>query len=98
MSREEHDAMAATGRVQEGAGGTTYVAHPADPAAFVRQARPGAGYVEFDVPASSLSPAGQPGWAQIRGPNHWLSQRIAAMGRPVPEMPPALNIEWLLTK
>jgi len=90
--------MVSSGMVQEGGGGVTYVANPADPAAYGRQAVPGSYYVEFDVPNSSLSPAGEPGWAQIRGPNFWMSQRLAQMGRPVPQFPPALNIEWLLTK
>jgi hypothetical protein len=37
MSRVEYDAMRQTGHVQEGAGGTTYVAHPVDPNAFGRE-------------------------------------------------------------
>lgn len=98
MSRDEHDAMAQSGVVQEGAGGTTYVANPADPAAYGRQAAPGTGYVEFDVPHSSLYPAGEPGWAQIPGP-HSLQARLALRrGLPPPQFPPALNIQWLMEK
>ncbi|MFI1920499.1 putative T7SS-secreted protein [Nocardia sp. NPDC020380] len=98
MNPEEHQKMVDTGFVQEGGGGTTYVANPADPAAFRRQAPPGSVYVEFDVPTSSISPAGEPGWGQIRGPNHWMSQRLATMGRPVPEMPRAHNLSLMETK
>ena len=65
-----------SGVVQEGAVGTPYVAFPADPAAYGRQAALGTGYVEFDVPRSSLYPAGEPGWAQIPGPNS-LQARLA---------------------
>jgi hypothetical protein len=98
MSAEEHGNMVSSGMVQEGSGGVTYVANPADPAAYARQAVPGSFYLEFEVPQSSLSPGGEPGWAQIRGPNFWMSQRLAKLGRPVPQFPPALNIEWLLTR
>ena len=48
--------MTETGIVQEGAGGVTNVASPADPAAYMQQAVSGSRYVEFNVPADSLSP------------------------------------------
>jgi hypothetical protein len=90
--------MESTGMVQEGAGGTTYVAHPADPAAYGMQAAKGNRYVEFDVPADSLRSAGKEGWAQIPGPNSLYGRLAVARGEPVPQFPPARNIEWLQTK
>ncbi|WP_260844948.1 RHS repeat-associated core domain-containing protein [Streptomyces sp. SLBN-31] len=98
MSREEHSAMKDTGVVQEGAGGTTYVAHPATPEAYGRQAAPGTGYVEFDVPRGSLYPAGEPGWAQIPGPSSLQGRLALRRGQPIPQFPPALNIQWLMGK
>ncbi len=98
MSPAEHEAMTDSGMVQEGGGGTTYVAHPADPAAYGQQAAVGSRYVEFDVPQDSLAPAGKEGWAQIPGPNSLYGRLAAMRGEPIPQFPPALNIEWLLTK
>lgn len=66
--------MTDTGVVQEGAGGDTNVASPADPEAFVRQAASGSRYVEFDVPEDSLSQGGKAGWATIRGPNSFWAR------------------------
>jgi hypothetical protein len=40
MSQAEHEAMTNTGTVQEGAGGVTNVASPADPAAYLQQVMP----------------------------------------------------------
>jgi len=98
MSRAEHAAMTETGMVQEGGGGTTYVAHPADFAAYGQQAAVGSRYVEFDVPRDSVAPAGKAGWAQIPGPDSLYGRLAAMRGLPVPQFPPAVNIEWLLTK
>jgi hypothetical protein len=96
MSRDEYDSMVASGKVQEGAGGTSYVASPADPAAYGRQAAQGTGYAEFDVPASSLRPAGEPGWAQIPGPGSLFSRLAVRRGMPPLEFPDALNIsDWM---
>jgi hypothetical protein len=86
--------MTDTGIVQEGAGGVTSLASPADPEAYTRQAVSGSRYVEFDVPQEALSPGGKVGWATLRGPNSFC----ARAGLALPEMPPALNMEWLLTK
>jgi hypothetical protein len=94
MSAAEHQSMTDTGVVQEGAGGVTNVASPANSEAYLRQAVSGSRYVEFDVPQGTLSPGGEVGWATIRGPNSFW----ARYGRALPEMPPALNIEWLLAK
>jgi hypothetical protein len=98
MSSSEHEAMAETGMVQEGGGGTTYVAHPADSTAYGRQAALGSRYVEFDVPRDSVVPGGKTGWAQIPGPDSLYGRLAAMRGLPVPQFPPAFNIEWLLTK
>jgi len=91
MSAAEHDAMVETGTVQEGAGGVTSVASPADPEAYMSQAAPGSRYVEFDVPTDSLSQGGKEGWSTIRGPNSWY----ARFGRALPTMPAAANITWV---
>ncbi|MGH2769078.1 MAG: RHS repeat-associated core domain-containing protein, partial [Actinomycetota bacterium] len=98
MSPREHAAMVRTGEVQVGAGGTTHVAHPANPESYMRQAAPGSHYVEFDVPANSLSPAGRPDWAQIPSPDHLLGRLAAKRGTPVPSPVPASNIVHHATK
>jgi len=98
MSPAEHMAMIETGRVQEGGGGTTYVAHPPDPAVYGRQASRGSRYLEFDVPRDSVVPAGKAGWAQIPGPDSLYGRLAAMRGLPIPHFPPAVNIEWLLSK
>jgi hypothetical protein len=90
--------MLETGIVQEGAGGTTYVADPADPAAYGKQAAMRSRYLEFDVPRDCLIPGGKTGWAQIPGPDSLYGRLAAMRGQPVPQFPPAANIEWLLTK
>ncbi|WP_327141157.1 putative T7SS-secreted protein [Nocardia sp. NBC_01327] len=95
MSQDEYENMVGTGTVQGGAGGTTYVASPPDPAAYGRQAAVGTGYTEFDVPTSSLRPAGEPGWAQIPGPDSMHSRLAERKGSPPLEFPPASNIsDW----
>ena len=98
MSAAEYEAMTKTGIVQEGGGGTTYVARPADPAAYGQQAAPGSRYVEFDVPKASLRGGGKEGWAQIPGPNSVYGRLAAARGEPVPQFPPARNVELVQTK
>jgi RHS repeat-associated protein len=98
MSSSEHEAMVETGMVQEGGGGTTYVAHPADSTAYGPQAALGSRYIEFDVPRDSVVPAGKTGWAQIPGPDSLYGRLAAMRGLSVRPFPPAVNIEWLLTK
>lgn len=93
MHPDEHAAMVATEEVQVGGGGTTHVAHPADMAAFQKQAKPGSQYVEFDVSESTLRPGGAPGWAQIPSPDHPLYGRLAEKtGIPLQHPVPAHNI------
>lgn len=49
MSQGEYDEMVKTGYVQESISGTTHVARPADISAYIKQAKPGSLYVEFNV-------------------------------------------------
>jgi hypothetical protein len=98
MSQDEHEAMTGTGMVQEGAGGTTCVAHPADVHSYMAQARPGTRHIEFDVPRSSLTQAGKEGWAQIPGPKSMQGRLAGLRGDPLPQFPPALNIQWRATR
>ena len=97
MSPQEYDLMTATGFVQESRSGTTHVASPADQAAFQAQAAVGSLNIEFDVPRDSVK-ATQPGWAKILGPNTLEARLAAAKGRPMPQMPPAANIQHIATK
>ena len=100
MSRAEYDAMVQTGSVQVGTGSkTTYVLSPASPTAFITQAKPASVYVEFDVPTSSLRPAGSPEWAQIPTPDHRIYGPIAQRGgSPLLPTVPACNIVLLASK
>ena len=85
--------MNSTGKVIEGGGGRTYVTNPANPDAFAGSG-PGSVFAQFDVPKSSLFPAGKPEWGVIPGPN-------AGTGiyGPLPsEMPPATCIVWVCSK
>ena len=68
MSREEYALMKDSGRVQEGAGGSTSVAI-SGPASFSKQAQSGSVYVEFTVPSNSILPGGQADWFRLVGPN-----------------------------
>lgn len=68
MSQNEYDAMKASGRVQEGAGGATSVATSRS-SSFAKQAKPGSIYVEFRVPRNSLLQGGQSDWRIIVGPS-----------------------------
>ncbi|WP_458351902.1 TreTu family toxin [Rugamonas violacea] len=86
--------MLVSRRVQESYSGTTHVSLPPSPRAFMRQARPGSLYVEFDVLSTCLKSTGA-GWAKIIGPNS-LEGRIAMhKGLPILHMPKASNIEHL---
>lgn len=97
MSEKEYNAMTSTGYVQESYSGTTHVARPANPNAFIKQAKVGSYYVEFDVPASSLVNSGN-GWARIRGP-HSIDAKLAILrNQPIPQMPKATNIVLVRVK
>ncbi|MCP3017205.1 HINT domain-containing protein [Nocardiopsis dassonvillei] len=94
MSEGEYQAMSDTGKVQAGSGRTsTYVAHSDNSDAYRKQAAPGSIYAEFDVPCSCLKPAGEPGWAQIPGPQHPIYAKLnAKRGLPPLEMPSSENL------
>ncbi|NDP59174.1 MAG: hypothetical protein GZ090_07445 [Oxalobacteraceae bacterium] len=83
--------MNVSGKVQESFSGTTHVAVPANPSAFVNQARPGSVYVEFNVPTSSLKETSQ-GWSKIIGPNSLEGRLALRKGQSVPQMPNATEI------
>ena len=82
MSEEEFERMEETGLVQVGDSGTTYVANPANPDSYRRQARAGSVYVEFRVPSSALAAAGQPDWAQIPSPDSVRGRLAQNQGNP----------------
>ena len=97
MHPDELAKMQETGIVQESTSTITHVADPADIEAFRRQAKSGTIYTEFDVPASSLRPTST-GWSRIVGPSGPEGRNAAFRGRPIPQMPPALNINPIATK
>ncbi|RKG65420.1 hypothetical protein D7V80_23335 [Corallococcus sp. CA054B] len=97
MSEVEYKAMQATGKVQQSFTGTTHVAYPAKPEAFMSQAKPGAFYVEFDVPMSTVKPT-QQAWAKIVGPQSLEGRLAAKKGLPLPVIPDAENISHAATK
>jgi hypothetical protein len=94
MSQEEYNQMIKTGRVQIPLNGSqrSYVADPANMGAFPA-AKSGSLYVEFDVPISSLYPAGNQNWSQIPGPGS-LHDRLGIRNNslPITQMPYAKNI------
>lgn len=98
MSPDEYDAMLNTRQVQVGGGGTTSVAHPANPEAFMPQAAPGSYYVEFDVPSGSVFPGGRADWGQIPSPNHILARLAEKRGTPLSWPVAACNIVHLATR
>ena len=98
MSQAEHAEMVRTGHVVESHSGVTHVASPANPEAYRKQARPGSVYVEFDVPAGSVTPTSTNGWAKIPGPNSIEARLAKQRGQPVPQMPGAANIQQVEAK
>ena len=94
MSKAEYDNMVKTGKVQMSPDGNrAYVASPSDINAFGKQAKPGSVYVEFDVDASTVLPAGKEGWGQIPGPGSIFDRLGQNKGNPpITEMPDAYNI------
>lgn len=67
MSREEYNSMVETQRVQEGAGGQTFVAN-SDPDSFRKQAPKGSVYVEFETDPKNLLQGGNEDWFKFVGP------------------------------
>jgi hypothetical protein len=85
MSKAEHEAMEATGRVQQSTlNGVTSVSRPGDPTAWVKQTI-GTWYVEFDVPSCAVRGVGNN--SKIYGANSILGPRLG-----ITEMPSASNI------
>jgi len=89
MSPDELAKMRKTGKVQEGGGGQTRVADPADPNAY-RNAPDGDVYVEFEVPANRVLPHSQ-GTGRIPGPNSY-DARVPGRNAADYTMPKADNI------
>jgi uncharacterized protein RhaS with RHS repeats len=98
MSPREYRGMVETGMVQPGESGVISVARPSDPAAYVRQAKAGSMYVEFDVPEGSLVLGGAKGWATIPGPDTLFSRYNVQRGLPPYDFPSAQNIQWIASK
>ncbi|HID99115.1 MAG TPA: hypothetical protein EYP59_02345, partial [Thiotrichaceae bacterium] len=90
MSPKELEEMKKTGKVQEGGGGQTRVADPANQNAY-RNPPKGDVYVEFDVPADRVSPHSK-GTGRIPGPKS-PDARIPGRNPADYEMPPATNIK-----
>lgn len=97
MSQQQFETMQSTGFVEESRTGTTHVAEPANPATFRRQAPVGSVYAEFDVPIASVVPTSS-GVSKIVGPNSLEGRNAVRMGRPVPSMPEATNIQKIEEK
>lgn len=97
MSETEYVAMKNTQVVQESFSGTTHVVSPANRLAFQAQAKPGAFYVEFNVPTASLKVT-QEGWAKVLGPNTLEGRFAARKGLPILRLPNATNIQHITTK
>lgn len=93
MSQGEYDKMISSGKVQMSGDNKVHVANPADINAFGRQAPKGSLYVEFDVPANTISQGGEYGWGIINGPGSLLDRYYKRKGLPrIIEMPDATNI------
>ena len=90
MSPEELAKMRKTGRVQEGGGGQTRVADPANPNTYRNPPKRDV-YVEFDVPAHRVLPHSR-GTGRIPGPNS-PDARVPGRNPADFEMPPAINIK-----
>ncbi len=75
MSADEFKLMEKTGKVQEGAGGQTFVANSGW-RSFFKEAKPGSVYAEFEVPTSSLIRGGKPDWFKMIGPKASRSQQM----------------------
>ena len=89
MSPQELAKMRNTGHVQEGGGGQTRVADPANSNAYSNPPK-GDVYVEFDVPANRVLPHSE-GTGRIPGPNS-PDARVPGRNPEDYKMPPAKNI------
>jgi len=93
MSRTEHDAMAAAGRMLPTVGGLDmkHVTAPPDPDAF-RAATRGSVFVEFDMIDAETSPGGRIDWLIIYGPKSALGRLAAMRGLTVADLPRVQNV------
>ena len=89
--------MEATGAAQESKTlGGSRVAFPANPETY-KAAPAGDVYVEYDVPAGSVKPAGA-GTGRIPGANSVEGRAATRAGTSPPAMPPVRNIRVVTTK
>lgn len=97
MSEEEYRKMKLTGRVQEGAGGSTSVVANG-PESFLSQARLGCVYVEFDVSKASLLQGGQLDWYKLVGPNAPKSMKFMLDKQGGELLPEVSNLTGILRR
>ena len=97
MSTGEYEAMVATGKVQEGAGGVTYAA-TSGPASFRAQAKPGSIYVEYDVPSNSLVRGSKSDWVRNVGPGAAASTKRMLEKQGGEQLPAVKNVSKPLEK
>lgn len=95
MKRDEYEKMLATGQMQQGGGGQTFVA-TSGPTSFASQAPPGSAYVEFDVPKSSLLQGGRADWLKGIGPDAPRSMQISLQKQGGVLLPRVENISEML--
>ncbi|QKW10678.1 hypothetical protein HUT18_06320 [Streptomyces sp. NA04227] len=93
MDDDEFAKMKNSARVQEGAGGRTFVVRTGDPEDY-KVTPAGTIFVRFKVPSSFLKPASKPEWAVIPGPN--ITTKM--FGPPPLSMPPATCIVLVCRK
>ncbi|KEZ94304.1 hypothetical protein IL45_02315 [Nonlabens ulvanivorans] len=97
MSQDELKKMRKTNRLQEGAGGQTFVS-TTDAESYRKQAKKGSVYVEFDVPESSLIQGGRSDWKKALGPSAGdaMKKKLAQQGGEM--LPEVSNISEVLSK
>ncbi len=95
MSKKEYEAMKKTGKVQDGAGDSTY-GSTSGPESFGSQAKPGSVYVEYDVPSASVLQGSKPDWVLTVGPNANSMQRAQLLNQGGQFSPSATNISGIL--
>ena len=95
MSQAEYQAMRETGRLQEGAGGSTSVATGGS-GSFAKQAPAGSVYVEFTVPRASLLQGGQADWFKAVGPGASKSMRFMLEKQGGELLPQVKNLSRIL--
>jgi hypothetical protein len=94
MSREELEAMMKSGKVQEGAGGLTFVATDG-PGSFTA-APAGSVYVEFEVPTNSLLQGGKANWFKLIGPNASKTMQFMLQKQGGEMLPSVRNLTGIL--